>query len=86
MWYDVVNGDLTRPAEIDETSSKVYVYVRRNIELVEATDEMLAHYRWQEMKIPREMLEVTKKVINHDSALDDVYSALVELAEIIVEG
>ena len=86
MWYDVTNGDLTRPAAIDETSSKVYVYVRRNIELVEATDEMPAHYRWQELKIPREMWEVTKKVFNHDSALDDVYSALVELAEIIVEG
>lgn len=86
MWYGVTNGDLTLPAEIDETSSKVYVYVRRNIEIVEATDEMPAHYRWQEMKIPREMWEVTKKVFNHDSALDDVYSALVELAEIIVEG
>ena len=86
MWYDVENGDLIRPAEIDETSSKVYVYVRRNIEIVEATEETPAHYRWQEMKIPRGMWEVTKKVFNHDSALDDVYSALVELAEIIVEG
>jgi hypothetical protein len=37
------------------------------------------------MKIPREMWEVCEKVMGHGTALDDVYDALTELAEIIVE-
>lgn len=86
MWYEVQNGDLTRPSDIDSTSSRVYVYVRRNIEPVPETEQAPAHYHWEEMKIPREMWEVCRKVLSHDSALDDVYSALTELAEIITEG
>lgn len=90
MWYEVENGNLTRPSDVDTTSSHVYVYVRRNITLVEEVkdgEEIVtpSHYRWEEMKIPREMWEVCSKVMSHDSALNDVYDALAELAEMIVE-
>lgn len=90
MWYEVENGSVARPADVDSTSSRAYVYVRRNIVFVEEVrveDEVIspAHYRWEEMKIPREMWEVCAKVLGHDSALDDVYAALTELAEMIVE-
>ena len=90
MWYEVDNGDLTRPSDIDTTSSRAYVYVRRNITVVNEVrenDEVItpAHYHWEEMKIPREMWEVSSKVMGHDTALDDVYAALTELAEMIVE-
>lgn len=90
MWYEVENGSVARPADVDSTSSRAYVYVRRNIAFVEEVrdgDEIIspAHYRWEEMKIPHEMWEVCEKVMGHDSALDDVYAALTELAEMIVE-
>jgi len=90
MWYEVENGSVARPADVDSTSSRAYVYARRNIVFVEEVrdgDEIIspAHYRWEEMKIPREMWEVCAKVLGHDSALDDVYAALTELAEMIVE-
>ena len=90
MWYRNENGGYARPSDVDTTSSKVYVYVRRNIVFVEEVkdgDEIItpAHYEWEEMKIPREMWEVCEKVMGHDTALDDVYEALTELAEMIVE-
>ena len=91
MWYETENGDNVRPSDVDTTSSRVYVYIRRNIELVEEVldgEEVLspAHYRWEEIKIPREMYEVCATVMGHESALSDVYAALTELAEMIVEG
>lgn len=91
MWYQVENDSTVRPAEADGTSSRAYVFVRRSFELVPEVRDgesvvMPAHYRWQEMKIPREMWEVCEKVMGHDTALDDVYEALTELAEMIVEG
>ena len=91
MWYEVENGSVARPADVDSTSSRAYVYVRRNIVFIEEVrggDEIIspAHYRWEEMKIPREMWEVCRKVFAHDDALDDVYAALTELADMIVEG
>ena len=91
MWYEVENGTLARPRDVDTELSKAYVYVRRNITLVDEVrdgDEIIVpqHYKWEEMKIPREMWEVCSKVMGHDEALDDVYSALTELAEMIVEG
>ena len=91
MWKEVENGSLALPSTVDTTSSRAYVYVRRNITLVADVIEegeviIPAHYKWEEMKIPREMWEVCEKVMGHDTALDDVYAALTELAEMIVEG
>lgn len=91
MWYEVENGSLARPSNVDTTSSQAYVYVRRNIELVDEVrdgDEIITpqHYKWEEMKIPRNMWETCATVMGHDAALDDVYDALTELAEMIVEG
>ena len=89
MWYEVENGSTTRPSDVDTTSSRAYVYVRRNIILIDdlsGDPENPPHYKWEEMKIPREIWEVCEKTFSHDSALDDVYAALTELAELIVEG
>ena len=89
MWYNVENAEAIRPADVDTTSSKAYVYVRRNFKLIpeQATgwDTIPAHYNWQEIKIPKEMWEVSRNVFEHESALNDVYDALTELAEIVTE-
>lgn len=90
MWYKTENGETIRPTDVDTTSSKAYVYVRKNFELVpeqvSETETVPAHYRWEEMKIPKEMWEVSKSVFEHTVALNDVYDALAELAEIITEA
>ena len=84
MWYENVNGSVTKPEELDTTSSKKYVYVRKNFQLVEATEDVPAHWKWQETKILRDDWEIYRGVMEHGDALDDVYAALTELAELIV--
>lgn len=90
MWYKNENGSLTKPEALDKTSSKTYVYVRKEFaEISEQTigDQTIpAHYEWMEMKILKSDWDVYEKVLGHDTALDDVYAALTELAEMIIEG
>ena len=83
MWYRNENGSVVKPAEIDNTSSELYVYVRKDFEEVAETEENPAHWTWMETKVRKEDWETYAKVMGHDSALDDVYAALTELAEII---
>lgn len=84
MWYKCENGSLDRPQEIDSTSSAVYVYVRKDITEIPAEEDRPAHYEWMETKIRKEDWEVYEQVFGHGEALDDVYAALTELAEMIV--
>lgn len=84
MWYKCENGSLDRPQDIDSTSSAVYVYVRKNITAVPEAEGRPAHYEWMETKIPKEDWEIYEQVLSHGEALDDVYAALTELAEMIV--
>lgn len=84
MWYKCENGSLDRPQEIDSTSSAVYVYVRKDITEIPAEEDRHAHYEWMETKIRKEDWEVYEQVLGHGEALDDVYAALTELAEMIV--
>ena len=88
MWHRNETGGLVAPSEVDLTSSKLYVYVRKNItfypETGEGAETREAHFEWDEMKIPREMWAVCESVFGHDTALDDIYDALTELAEMIV--
>ena len=85
MWYENSNGSAVRPSDIDMTSSKLYGYIRKDIRLVEGNGEDEApHYVWQEMRVPREVLGVCRQTLEHEGALDDVYAALSELADLIV--
>lgn len=86
MWYANENGSAEKPVAVDRDSSKIFVYVRKDFEEVEATDETPAHWKWQEQKIRKEDWTIYQTVIGHDEALDDVYAALTELADLIVEG
>ena len=79
------NGDAVRPSEVDQTSSNEYIYVRRSIEYVESVgegdDERPAHYQWEETRIPKDAWEIFLQTEDNRAALDDVYDALIELAE-----
>jgi len=89
MWYRTENGSDVKPAALDTTSSKRYVYVRKDFVEVPATqgDQPIpAHWSWLEAKILKEDWAIYEEVLNHGEALDDVYDALTELAEMILEG
>lgn len=87
MWRKVTNGSDNRPPDIDDTTSRAYIYVRRNITRVEATGEgeeaVGAHYEWEELKIPREMWEIARAVFEHTEELEAISGAIMELAEIV---
>ena len=90
MWYKNSNGDSVKPADVDSTSSKVYVYVRKDFTLIPAQGEgehaNPEHWEWLEQKVKKEDWELYQTVTGHTSELSDVEDALMELAEMIVEG
>ena len=83
MWYRNENGSSVKPDAIDQSASNRYVYVRKNFVLIEATEDIPEHWQWMETKILKEDWEIYLEVMDHGTALDDVYAALTELAEII---
>lgn len=89
MWYKVI-GDVIKPNELDNTSSKKYVYIRKNFIEVSTPptdfEPASTHWEWDEQKILKDDWSIFSQVMDHDVALDDVYAALTELAEIISEG
>ncbi len=80
MWYVCENGSYARPADVDTTTSQQYVYVRRNIELVEETGDTPAHYRWEETKIPKDVWTGVEQVMAQKEELD----ALVNIVNIMM--
>ena len=75
MWSRVESID--RPSELDTTSSKVYNYVRRNIEEKTKEDEdgrIITYYEFYEEKVNKEMWELYVRV-------SDLEDALCELSE-----
>lgn len=84
MWYKVENGSSTKPPVTDTTSSKVYNYIRKDFVLIPEENDRPEHWEWTEQKIPKTDWELFTSVMGHDEALDDVYAALTELAEMVV--
>lgn len=74
MWSRVESND--RPSELDTTSSKVYNYVRRNIEekTKEEDGRIVTYYEFYEEKVNKEIWELYIRV-------SDLEDALCELSE-----
>lgn len=58
-WYRSSNSNSVKPADVDDTSSKVYVYVRKDFELIpemEENDQVIPeHWEYMEKKISKEI-------------------------------
>lgn len=83
MWYVNSNSDSIKPEVLDIISSKKWNYIRKNFELIESTEDVSEHWQWLETKIDKDDWELYEEILGHNEALDDVYAALTELAEII---
>ena len=61
MWYRTEGG--VRPQEVDETISKEFVFLRKNIEEEqrEVEGETVTVYVYDEMKIPKDMYPLFEK-------------------------
>ena len=70
MWYYVESKSY--PALIDTTSSKKWVYVRRNIEEHEREDERgikEIFYSFEEQKVPKEVWGIFEKTMQNDEKI-----------------
>lgn len=79
MWY-VAQCSGNKPAEIDNTSSQIYVYVRKNFEQtiqnVENEEEPLTIWQYEEQKIRKEDWEVYAAALQNSSDIVDLQSAV----------
>lgn len=78
-WNRSENGEAVRPSDVDATSSRAYVYVRRNIELVDDGGRP-AHYRWEEKAVPRDDWEVFGQCYVNAEAIEALSQVVEELA------
>ena len=80
MWYYVESKSY--PTLVDTTSSKKWVYVRRNIEEHEREDEQgikEIFYSFEETKIPKDVWAIFEKETDNSERLADVEEAITEL-------
>ena len=82
-WY---NGESTvNPALIDDTSSKKWVYVRRNVEQhereSEITGETETYYTFEEQKIDKSVYDIFKSNNENSERITDIELALTEIYE-----
>ena len=79
-WY---NGESTiRPVLIDDSSSKVWVYVRRNVEEHERENEQRikeTFYSFEESKVPKDVWLIFQKTVESDERIADLEEAVTEL-------
>lgn len=90
MWYRNENSCDVKPDIIDRTTSKKFIYIRKDFVLVEATEEIPAHWQWMETKIPGEEWEMYSKLISHDDDIknirQDMEEAVTGLLEFVLGG
>lgn len=81
IWYDGESS--VYPALVDSTSSKKWVYVRRNVEEHEREDETTGiketFYSYEEQKVPKEVWGIFEKTVENDERIADVEEAITEL-------
>lgn len=79
MWYK--SSSIAYPPLIDITSSKIYVYVRKNVEeqIIEEEGENKNIYIYDELKIPKEVYGIFEKELVNDTRLNDIEEVLTEI-------
>lgn len=80
IWYDGESS--VYPAFVDSTSSKKWVYVRRNVEEHERENEQgikETFYSYEEQKVPKEVWGIFEKTVENDERIADVEEAITEL-------
>ena len=79
MWYE--SSSTAYPSLLDTTSSKVYVYVRKNVrqETIEEEGSSKVIYTYDEMKVPKEVYGIFEKELQNDSRLNDIEEVLTEI-------
>ena len=80
MWTKSANSDAVKPMDIEV--SGVHVIVRKNFVQVSATEEIPAHYEYDEWQMTKSQYEVYKQF---ETLINEQSDALIELADLISE-
>lgn len=90
MWKLCENSNSEKPLEIDETSSKSVVYVRKDFEEIPTYGEdgewIGTHWRYMENAVPKSDWTTYKEVIENQTATTDLEMALCDLYEMVMGG
>lgn len=78
MWR-LVQGS-AKPKPVDEESSAVYCYIRKDIKVIEKEGEKL--YEYHEQKIKKEDWDAYKQIIQNEADITDTQEAIGEVLEI----
>lgn len=82
-WRKAENSDSTKPAEIDRTASRKFVYVRKDFEEVPTLEQdgkqTGTHWEYMEKKIPKEDWETYEQVMTNTSSIADLEDAICDL-------
>lgn len=78
MWRKVQGS--AKPKLVDENSSSVYCYVRKDVKAIEKKGEKL--YEYHEQKIKKEDWDVYKQIITNTADITDTQEAIGEVLEI----
>ena len=80
MWYKAESSEL--PLTIDDTSSQVYVYVRKNISAEQRTaenGETETIYVWDEAKVPKEIFDIFKAQTESEVRIADIEDTIADM-------
>ena len=80
MWYKAQGMEI--PSTIDETSSQVYVYVRKNISAEQRTvenGETETIYVWDEAKVPKEIFDIFKAQTESEVRIADIEDTIADM-------
>lgn len=81
MWY--LAESTVYPSEIDETSSAVYTYVRKNVReeqrIDEITGDTVTVYVFEEIKLPKDIFEIFRRQTDTDDRVADVEDILADM-------
>ena len=81
MWYK--SESTTKPEIVDSTSSKIYVYVRKNIQEIEREDEQIGNkyivYVYDETKIPKDVYSIFENQMIADTRIADIEEVITEI-------
>lgn len=80
MWYKAQGNEI--PSTIDDTSSRIYVYVRKNINAEQRTNEngdIETIHVWDEAKIPKEIFDIFKAQADSEVRIADIEDTLADM-------
>lgn len=81
MWY--LAESTVYPSEIDDTSSAVYTYVRKNVREEQRTDEMtddtITVYVFEEIKLPKDVFEIFRMQTDTEDRVTDVEDIIADM-------